>query len=353
MDAAVFTHREMAAHGSGPDSPEQPERLQTVLDALAAASLPIRYQQAPRARRTDLLRVHSPELISSIFGGEPEEGLKRLGTDVYMSPGSGNAALRAAGAVTEAVRHVATGKMQRAFCGVRPAGHHAMPAQAMGFCLFANVAIGAKVARVLGFERVAAVDFDVHHGNGTQVVFETDLSLFFASIHQQPLYPWTGDPGEVELGNIVNAVVPRNAPRALWRQTFERSLMPALDAFRPDLILISAGFDAHRRDPLGDQQLEAEEFAWATRAILSVAGAHAGGVSCRAWRAVMIWKRWASPLSPTSRPWQQPSRSPSYSCRAVQSVIKCAPFPSRRSREPCCGHDGQHVQPAEPANLLA
>ncbi|KPF82262.1 acetoin utilization protein, partial [Brevundimonas sp. AAP58] len=165
----------------------------------------------------------------------------------------------------------AGGQTARAFAAVRPPGHHAEPDRAMGFCLFSSVAVAARVAQSLGMPRVAVVDFDVHHGNGTQAAFEADSSLFFASIHQMPLYPGTGAPHETGVGNVVNAPVEPHAARESWRATFAGGLMPALDAFEPDLILISAGFDAHRRDPLAHQSLEAEDFAWATRAVLEVA----------------------------------------------------------------------------------
>ncbi|HEX7759431.1 MAG TPA: histone deacetylase family protein, partial [Caulobacteraceae bacterium] len=173
-------------------------------------------------------------------------------------------------------RAVAAGEGTRAFCAVRPPGHHAGPDFPMGFCIYSNVAIGARAAQAAGLAKVAVVDFDVHHGNGTQAVFEHDPTLFLASVHQSPLWPGSGAPSETGVGNIANGTVPPMAPRALWRSTFE-SLLERVDAFAPDLIIVSAGFDAHARDPLADQQLEAEDYAWATRAIVSVANARAGG----------------------------------------------------------------------------
>ena len=193
-----------------------------------------------------------------------------------MSPGSLTAARRAAGAVVDAVRSVARGEIDRAFCAIRPPGHHAEPGRVMGFCLFSNIAIAARTAQAEGLRRVAIVDFDVHHGNGTQAVVETDPDLFFASIHQAPNWPGTGDPSETGLGNVVNRTVGPYAAREHWRAAFE-GLMAPLDAFAPDLILISAGFDAHARDPLAEQMLEAEDYAWATRAIAAVARARSRG----------------------------------------------------------------------------
>jgi acetoin utilization deacetylase AcuC-like enzyme len=178
--------------------------------------------------------------------------------------------------VAHAVREIAEGKRDRAFCAVRPPGHHAEPGAAMGFCVFSNIAVGARVAQAAGFRRVAIVDFDVHHGNGTQAAFEHDPTVFFASIHQSPLYPGTGAPSETGVGNVANAVVAPHAPRETWRRGFE-GLMDHVDAFAPDLILVSAGFDAHLRDPLASQSLEAEDFAWATRAVASVANRRCAG----------------------------------------------------------------------------
>jgi acetoin utilization deacetylase AcuC-like enzyme len=195
-----------------------------------------------------------------------------------MSQGSLAAARRAAGAVVAAVRDVAAGETDRAFCAVRPPGHHAEPGLPMGFCIFSNVAVAAKAAQAAGLAKVAVVDFDIHHGNGTQAAFDGREGLFLASIQQWPMWPGTGHPSEPTSPNIANAVAPEGGSREVWRKAFE-SLMPRVDAFAPDLIIVSAGFDAHRRDPLGGggQSLEAEDFAWATRAIVSVANRHAKG----------------------------------------------------------------------------
>jgi acetoin utilization deacetylase AcuC-like enzyme len=274
---ALYTHPDMLEHRPGARHPERPERLGAVLDALADDSgLDLERLEAPLAARADLERVHPAGFVDALAAASPAEGLRRIDEDTALSPGSLTAAYRAAGAVTAAVRAVAAGQTQRAFCAVRPPGHHAEPGQAMGFCLFSNVAIAARVAQDQGLARIAVVDFDVHHGNGTQAAFEADASLFFASVHQWPCYPGTGRPNERGVGNVVNAVVAPESPRQAWRAAFE-SLMAPLDAFAPDLILISAGFDAHARDPLAEQALEAEDYAWATRAIAEVARRRCGG----------------------------------------------------------------------------
>ena len=277
MTLALYTHADMLGHLPGPGHPERSQRLGAVLDALDDASdLDLERHDARLAEIADLERVHPRGFLDSVFAASPQSGLRELDPDTFLSPGSLTAARRAAGAVMDAVTAVATGQHLRAFCAVRPPGHHAEPGTAMGFCVFANVAVGARLAQSLGLARVAIVDFDVHHGNGTQAVVETDPSLFLASIHQSPFYPGTGDPSETGVGNVVNTTVPPHAPRTLWRNRFE-AMMPALDAFAPDLVMISAGFDAHARDPLGGQGLLAEDFAWATDAILSVARRRCAG----------------------------------------------------------------------------
>ncbi len=277
MALGLFSHPDMLDHRPGEGHPERPERLRAVLDALADdPGLDLEPHDAPLADIADLLAVHPQAYLDRLAAAAPHAGLSHLDPDTALSPGSLSAARRATGAVIAAVRRVAAGELERAFCAVRPPGHHAEPETGMGFCLLSNVAIAARAAQAAGLRRIAVVDFDVHHGNGTQAAFEADADLFLGSIHQSPLYPGTGRADETGVGNIVNLPVPPMAASQDWRRAFE-GLMAAADAHRPDLILISAGFDAHRRDPLAQQQLEAADFAWATRAVVAVARSHCYG----------------------------------------------------------------------------
>jgi acetoin utilization deacetylase AcuC-like enzyme len=222
--------------------------------------------------------VHGEPFVEAVLASVPRTGRAALDPDTILSPASGNAALRAIGAVTSAVDAVMTKEASNAFCAVRPPGHHAEPDQPMGFCLFNSIAIAARHAQAMhGLGRVAIVDFDVHHGNGTQTVAERDANLFFASSHQFPFYPGTGAAGETGLGNVVNAPLPSGTGSAGFRRAYETRILPALDAFAPDLILVSAGFDAHRSDPLAGLELEEEDFSWITARLLEAAGRHAQG----------------------------------------------------------------------------
>jgi acetoin utilization deacetylase AcuC-like enzyme len=278
MDVALYTHPDMLGHRPGDWHYERPERLSAVLGALDDATLPLDRREAPPIAQADLLLAHRSAYVQAVIDAAPQTGMLKLDEDTYMSPGSLQAALRAAGGVVQAVRDVAAGQVERAFCAVRPPGHHAEPALPMGFCIFSNVAVAARAAQEAGLRRVAVVDFDVHHGNGTQAALGGHDDLFFASVQQWPMWPGTGHPSEAVPANVRNAVVAPGATREAWRREFS-GLMSHVDAFRPDLIIVSAGFDAHARDPVSDssQNLEAEDFAWASRAILEVARAHGRG----------------------------------------------------------------------------
>ncbi|WP_395683129.1 histone deacetylase family protein [Dokdonella sp.] len=279
MSVALYTHASCLAHDPGPGHPESPARLAAVLDALDAPRFAaLDRRQAPRATRAQLERVHRADLVDDILSNVPATGWCRLDADTVMSPASAEAALRAAGAACAAVDAVLTTPLQRAFCAVRPPGHHATPSSSMGFCLFNNVAVAAAQAlAVHRLERVAIVDFDVHHGNGTQDIFWSDARVLYASSHQWPLYPGTGARGDTGAGNIVNAPLPAGAGSIDFRDAFNRIVLPALDEFAPQLIFISAGFDAHRLDPLAGLELEADDYAWVTRRLLDLARRHAQG----------------------------------------------------------------------------
>lgn len=271
----LFTHPACLEHVTPPGHPERVERLSAVLSGLAGPEFDdVIRRQAPRASRDALLRAHSAALVDHILGIDIGNGhFARIDADTAMSKGSREAALRAAGAVIAAADSVMTGEMDNGFCAVRPPGHHAERGQAMGFCLFNNVAIGALHVRANhGLQRVAVIDFDVHHGNGTQDIFFDDADLFYASTHQFPLYPGTGSSAERGIAdNILNVPLAPGADGKAFRRAFEAEILPALASFQPEFIFVSAGFDAHRADPLANLRLEADDFAWATREICTLA----------------------------------------------------------------------------------
>jgi acetoin utilization deacetylase AcuC-like enzyme len=279
MTTLLYTHKACFGHDPGPHHPESPERLEAVLAALAApAFATLERRQAPVATLAQIARVHPGNFAAELLAEVPKEGYAELDADTVLSPGSGEAALRAAGAGIAAVDAVIAGEGQNAFCAVRPPGHHAEPHHAMGFCLFNNVAIAAQHARhARGMERIAVVDFDVHHGNGTQAAFEDDASLFYASTHQMPLYPGTGAAIERGVGNIVNVPLRPMSGSEQFRHAFTGRVLPALDAFRPELLIISAGFDAHRDDPLAQLMLVEADYAWCTERLIEIAHKHARG----------------------------------------------------------------------------
>ncbi|MBM3533170.1 MAG: histone deacetylase family protein [Alphaproteobacteria bacterium] len=278
MTTRLYTHAACLDHDPGRLHPERPARLQAVLAALEGPDFAaLERLEAPRAKRAQIGRVHDLDYVDMLLAAVPDVGRADLDADTTLSAGSGEAALRAAGAVCAAVAAAVRGEAKNAFCAVRPPGHHAEAAQAMGFCLFNNVAVGAAEAIAQGLDRVAIIDFDVHHGNGTQHMFERDFQVFFASTHQWPLYPGTGAADERGIGNVVNAPLPPLAGSAEFRQAMTEKILPAVDRFRPDLILISAGFDAHWLDPLGSLNLDEADYAWITEALCRIADRHAEG----------------------------------------------------------------------------
>jgi acetoin utilization deacetylase AcuC-like enzyme len=274
----LYSHPACLAHDPGTGHPESPARLRAVLDALDDARFAgLDRREAPRATRAQLARVHAAELTDAIHAAAPSTGHAQLDPDTAMSPDSLEAALRAAGAVCAAVDALIDGNDTRAFCAVRPPGHHATHDTAMGFCLFNNIAVGAAQALARGVERVAIVDFDVHHGNGTQDIFWNEPRVLYASTHQSPLYPGTGAHSETGAGNIVNAPLPPGAGSDAFRAACVEAVLPRLHDFRPQLVMISAGFDAHRLDPLASLNLLAEDYAWVTRELAGIAQASASG----------------------------------------------------------------------------
>jgi acetoin utilization deacetylase AcuC-like enzyme len=279
MTTLLYTHPACLEHDPGHYHPESPARLRAVLRALDGPDFArLERREAPEATIDDIARVHPRVFAERLLAAVPQSGHVGIDADTIMCAASGRAALRAAGAVIAAVDAVIAGEADNAFCAVRPPGHHAEPGRAMGFCLFNNIAIGALRAReVHGLARVAVVDFDVHHGNGTQARFADDPTLFYGSTHQSPLYPGTGAASETGVGNIVNAPLPPMSGSREFRLAFTREILPALDAFRPELVLISAGFDAHKSDPLAQLLLEESDYTWATERLIEIAHVHAGG----------------------------------------------------------------------------
>ena len=265
-------------HEMGPYHPECPERLTAISDRIIASGIDacLVHYTAPAATRDQLGRVHSVGHMDTIDAASPASGLHFIDPDTALNPHSLTAARHAAGAVVLAVDLVMRGESNTAFCAVRPPGHHAERRRAMGFCLFNSVAVGAAHALAAhGLERVAIVDFDVHHGNGTEDIFSDDPRVLMVSTFQHPLYPYCGT--ETPAANMVNVPLAEGSGSDEFRAAVRDHWMPALDAHRPQLILISAGFDAHREDPLAGLKLVEADFSWVTRQLVDVAARHAGG----------------------------------------------------------------------------
>ncbi len=276
-------HADYLEHRTGPHHPERPARLTAVLEGLEASGVAAELDrvEAPPIDEALLDAVHDPAYLARARGVCAEGG-NLDSEDTVVSPGSWRAALLAAGGAVEACDRVAAGTWRNGFVACRPPGHHAERAVAMGFCILNNVALAAEhLRRAHGLERVAIVDWDVHHGNGTQHAFEADPGVFYASLHQWPLYPGTGSEREVGVGDgegtTLNCPLPAGAGDAEWLAAFEDRVLPALDAYRPEFVLISAGFDAHARDPLARTLLTEDAYRRMTAGLLGLADRHAGG----------------------------------------------------------------------------
>jgi len=275
---AFISHPDCELHDTGAGHPESPARIRAVLDYLPTREIWQRLTQheAPLATREQLYRVHDRDYVDTVIAAEPAEGRVYLDPDTSMAPHSLNAALRAAGSVVKAVDLVMSGDVDHAFCCIRPCGHHAEVARPMGFCIFNNVAVGVRHAQdTYGINRLAIIDFDVHHGNGTEDIFRNDPSVFFSSTFQHPFYPGSG--ADTRSDHIVNVPLPAGTRGDRFRAEFEEKILPALNSFEPELLFISAGFDAHDDDPLAQLCLLEEDFAWATGKIRDVADVHAQG----------------------------------------------------------------------------
>lgn len=279
LSVLALTHPACLTHDPGPGHPEHAERVRAVVDALHSAfGERLSWAEAPRATRAQLLGAHTARLIDELERASPASGIHRVDADTVMSSGSLEASLRASGAVCTAVDWVLAGAHRRAFCAVRPPGHHSRADQASGFCLHNHIAVGARHALTAhGLARVAIVDFDVHHGNGTQSIFEHEPAVLFVSSHQSPLYPGSGRAHESGVGNIVNAELAPGSGSEAFCAVWRARLLPAIDAFRPELLLISAGFDAHRLDPLADLNLGTPDYAWITHELVALGERHAQG----------------------------------------------------------------------------
>jgi acetoin utilization deacetylase AcuC-like enzyme len=277
MPTAYLSHPACLRHEMTPGHPESPERARSIEAQLQADGLfdLLQRHEAPRAGRAELERVHAADHVAAVFARAPQAGLVALDPDTYMGPGTLEAALRAAGAALLATELVLEGRAANAFCNVRPPGHHAERNAAMGFCFFNNVAVGAAHALAQGIERVAILDFDVHHGNGTEDVFRDEPRVLLCSSFQHPLYPFSYGPSAP--GRLVNTPLRAGTDGAGFRAAVTEHWWPELERFAPEMIFVSAGFDAHAADPLAGLRLQDADYAWITARIVELAARHARG----------------------------------------------------------------------------
>ncbi len=278
MHCAYITHPEFLKHDMGADHPECPARVHAIQDQLIASGLfdYLTHYEAPKATKGDLTRVHTAEYIDIVFAKSPQTGLIDLDGDTSMNPFTLNAALHAVGAVIKGVDLVMSGTMETAFCNIRPPGHHAGRASASGFCIFNNVAAAAAYAlEQHGLQRIAIADFDVHHGEGTEDIFRDDLRVMMCSTFQHPYYPFCGADSSSE--HIINVPLAARSTGADFRAAVTEHWLPALERFQPQLILISAGFDAHWEDDMGGLALRENDYFWVTETLKEVAKRHAYG----------------------------------------------------------------------------
>ena len=279
MTTLLVSQRNFESHVTPTGHPERPDRLRAIEEALSGDRFaPLKRRDAPPADLNLAALVHAPGYLEALRRARPAEGVGRIDEDTFISSGSLDACATALGGGLAGLEAVALGEVRNAFCAVRPPGHHAEIDRPMGFCLINTIAIMAREAqRKFGAERVAIVDFDVHHGNGTQDIFGADPSVLYASSHQMPLFPGTGAPRETGAGNIVNVALPAGSDGAAMRDAYEARILPALDAFAPDFVLISAGFDADYRDPLAGLNWNSADFGWITGRLMDVADRHCEG----------------------------------------------------------------------------
>ncbi len=278
MTISIISHPDCVLHEMGSQHPESPDRLSAIEDRLIASGLDmvLQHHNAPLATREQLCRVHDADFVEQVFRLSPQKGHVEIDPDTAMNPHTLTAALRAAGAMVLGVDLVMSGKTSAAFCNVRPPGHHAEHNKAMGFCIFNNIAVGAAHAlHDYNLERVAVVDFDVHHGNGTEDIFKDEPKVLLCSIFQHPFYPYTGSNTRSE--HIINVPLPAGTDSKKFREVVQSHWLPKLEAFQPELILISAGFDAHIEDEMSGLHLVEEDYGWVTTQIKTIADKYAQG----------------------------------------------------------------------------